>query len=46
MAKYLQKAKQSTIDKLVNQGNDPLIDLINDVDKKIIPETVNPDKVI
>ena len=46
LAKYLSTAKQSKKQKLVINVNDELIDSLNAINKKRIPENENPNKIV
>ena len=46
LANYLYKSNQAKNEQIVNQVNDVLIGWRNAVNKKIIPENENPNKII
>ena len=46
LANYLYKSNQAKNEQIVNQVNDVLIGWTNTVNKKIIPENENPNKII
>ena len=46
LAKYLSTAKQSKKQQLVINVNDELIDSLNAINKKRIPENENPNKIV